>query len=71
LLKGKFDHLSEEERQEIEPVLLIYAHIFHDEQTNEFKGTDVVEYQILVENVRPIKKPQYRVPYSLREEMKT
>jgi len=31
----------------------------------------VIEHQILVDNARPIRKTQYRVPYSLREEMKT
>ena len=71
LLEGKLDHLSEDDKRMLEPVLLRYAHVFHDEQTNEFKGTTVIEHQILVDNGRPIRKPQYRVPYSLREEMKT
>ena len=35
------------------------------------KGTAVIEHHIQVDNARPIRKPQYRVPYSLREEMKT
>jgi len=71
LLEGKLDHLSEDEKRTFEPVLLRYAHVFHDEQTNDFKGTAVIEHQILVDNARPIRKTQYRVPYSLREEMKT
>jgi hypothetical protein len=70
MLKGNLDYLSEEERQEIEPVLLIYAQVFRDEQTNDFKCTDVVEHQIIVEDARPKRKPQYRVPYTLREEIK-
>ena len=70
LLEGKLDHQSEDEKRTLEPVLLRYAHVFH-EQTNDFKGTTVIEHQILVDNARPIRKPQYRVPYSLREEMKT
>ena len=31
LLHGKLDHLPVKERQLIEPVLLKYAHLFHDE----------------------------------------
>jgi len=71
LLLGKLDHLSEEEKQAFEPVLMKYAHVLHDEETNNFKDTDVIEHQIVLEDTRPIKKPQYRVPYALRDEMKT
>ena len=67
LLQGKLDHLSEKERKLTEPVLLEYAHVFHDEET---KGTDVIEHQILVGDAQPIRRLQYRVPYSLRDEMK-
>jgi hypothetical protein len=55
LLKGKLDHLSEEERASIEPVPLRYAHLFHDEDSNDFKGTDVIERRILTGDV-PYKK---------------
>jgi len=55
----------------IEPVLMKYAHVFHDEESNDFKDTDVIEHQIVLEDTRPIRKPQYRVPYALRDEMKT
>ena len=44
--------------------------MFHDEQTNNFKGTDIDEHQILLEDTWPIRKSQYRVLYTLREEMK-
>ena len=70
LLEGKLDHLSEEDRRTFEAVLLRYAHVFHDEQTNDFKGTNVIEHEVVVDNARPIRKPQYRVPYSLREKCK-
>ena len=43
--------------------------MFHDENTNDFKGTDVVEHQILVGDTPPIRRPQYRTPYALRQEM--
>jgi len=48
-----------------------YAHVFRDEDSNDFKGTDVIEHQIVLEDTRPIRKTQYRVPYALRGEMKT
>jgi hypothetical protein len=57
LLREKLDHLSPEEQRVIEPVLLKYAHVFHDEETNDFKFTDVIEHQILVGDVRPIRRP--------------
>ena len=57
LLQGKLDHLSEEERVLIEPVLLEYALVFRDEGTNDFKGTDVVEHLILVGDAQPIRIP--------------
>lgn len=44
--------------------------VLHDEETNDFKGTNIVEHHILVENVRPIRRPQYQTPYALRDEMK-
>jgi hypothetical protein len=71
LLEGKLDQLSETAKQTIEPLLINYAHVFHDEHTDDFKGTDVIEHQILLDDTRPTRKPQYRVPYSLRKEMQT
>ena len=59
--------MPDEERKLIEAVLLDYAHMFHDEQAEDFKGTDV-EHQVLLEDTRPIWKPQYRLLYALREE---
>ena len=70
LLQGKLDHLSEKERKSIEPVLLEYAHVFHDKKTNDFKGTDVVELQILVGFAQPIRRLQHRVPCPQRGGMK-
>ena len=51
-------------------MLLKYAHVFHDEDTNDFKAADVVEHEITVERDTPILRPQYRTPFALREEMK-
>ena len=38
LLQGKLDHLTEEDRQVIEPILWKYAHVFHDEETMEIRS---------------------------------
>ena len=69
LLHGKLDHLTQDDRRHIEPVLLKYAHIFHDEESNDFKETKVVEHQIIVGDTAPIRRPPYRTPYALRQEM--
>ena len=71
LLRGKLDHLSLEDRQQIEPILVKYAHTFHDEETNDFMGTNVVEHEILLTDPRPIRRPPYRTPYALRDEMQS
>jgi len=63
--------LNQEDRELIEPILLKYAHVFHDEETNHFKGTNVIEHEIPIGDARPIRRPQYRTPYALREEMET
>jgi hypothetical protein len=41
------------------------------EETNDFKGTHVLEHEIPIGDARPIRRPQYRTPYALREEMQT
>jgi len=71
LLKGKLDHLPPHERQLIEPVLVKYAHVFHDKELNDFKATNVVEYEIPVGDTTPVRQPPYRTPYALRDKMKT
>jgi len=35
------------------------------------KGTIVMEHEIPLNDTRPKRKPQYSVPYALREEMQT
>jgi hypothetical protein len=44
LLPGKLDHLTDEDRRHIEPILKKYAHLFHDEEENYFKCTNVMEH---------------------------
>jgi len=43
LLTGKLDHLTDENRRLIEPILKTYVHLFH-EQDNRFKCTNVMEH---------------------------
>jgi len=66
ILGGKLDHLPPEGRQKMEPMLQKYAYVFHDEETNDFKSTNVMEHQILLEDEKPIRRPQYKTPLSLR-----
>jgi len=47
-LHGKLDHLTAEERAHIEPVLIKYAHVSHDEESNDFKATTLIEHHIAV-----------------------
>jgi hypothetical protein len=68
-LQGKLDHLNPEDRKHIEPVLMKFASVFHEETTNDFKGTKVIEHEIPVGDARPIRRPPYRTPYALRDEM--
>jgi hypothetical protein len=70
LLERKLDHLSTYDRQTIEPVLQKYAHCFPDEDSNDFRGTNVIEHEIHVGDARPIRCPPYRTPYALGDEMK-
>jgi hypothetical protein len=71
LLNGKLDFLSQEDRELTEPILLKYAHVFHDEETNDFKGTNVIEHEIPTGDAGPIRRPQYRTLYALSQEMQT
>jgi hypothetical protein len=71
LINWKLDHLSQEDRELTEPILLKYAHVFHDEETNDFKENNVMEHEILIGDARPIRRPQYKTPYALKQEMQT
>jgi hypothetical protein len=62
LLQGTLNHWSQEERELIKSLLLKYAHVFHDDETNDFKATDI-EHQILVnDDVQPIKRLSTKTP---------
>jgi hypothetical protein len=66
LLQGKLNHLNAEDTQHIEPVLQKFLHLFHDEENNIFKATNVIEHQIPIGDAQRIRRPQYRTPYALK-----
>jgi hypothetical protein len=68
-LSDKLGHLNTEERAVMEPLLKKYRHVFNQEGSDEFKGTDLAEHEIVTGDARPIRKAQYRVPFALRKEM--
>jgi hypothetical protein len=68
-LNEKLAHLSSDEKEIIEPVLIQYAEIFHNEENNDFKSTKIIEHRIETEDSPPIKKAPYKVPFALRQEM--
>jgi hypothetical protein len=53
----------------MEPVLRKYRHVFHVDGCNDFRGTDLIEHQIVSGEAKPIRKPPYRIPFALRKEM--
>ena len=61
--------MSHAERKIIEPVLIKYAGIFHDDEDNDFKSTNVVVHKIETGDATPIKKAPYKTPFALRQEM--
>ena len=69
LLHGKLEHLTPAEREHIEPILIKCAHVYHDEESNDFKRTTVIEHYTPAGDAQPIRRPRYRTPYALRDEM--
>jgi hypothetical protein len=65
----KLAHLSESDKKVMKPVLIKYADIFHDDEENDFRSTDIVVYKIETGEAAPIRKPPYKTPYALRQEM--
>ena len=61
--------MSSAERKIIEPDLIKFAGIFHEDEDNDFKSTSVVVHKIETGNATPIKKAPYKPPFALREEM--
>jgi len=65
----KLAHLSHAERKILKPVLIRYAGIFHYDEDNDFKSTNVVVHKIETGDATPIKKAPYKTPFALRQEM--
>jgi hypothetical protein len=63
--------LNKNEKRLIESVLQKYEHVSHDEETNDFKSTNVVEHKIMVTDPTPIRRLQYGTPFALRREMES
>ena len=62
----KLAHLSHARRKIIKPVLIKYAGIFHDDEENDFKSTNVVVHKIETGDATPIRKAPYKSPFALR-----
>jgi hypothetical protein len=41
----------------MKPVLIKYADIFHDDEENDFRSTDIVVHKIETGQAAPIRKP--------------
>jgi hypothetical protein len=63
--------LEKKEKRLTDLVLQKHAHVFHDEETNDFKSTNVAEQKIVVTDPTPIRRPQYRTPFAPRREMES
>jgi len=50
----------------IEPVLIKYAGIFHDNDDNDFKSTNVVVHKIETGDEPSIRKAPYKIQVALR-----
>jgi hypothetical protein len=68
-LSEKLAHLSSDERKIIVPVLTKCAGIFHDNEDNGYKSTNVVVHKIKTGDATPIKKAPYKTPFALRLEI--
>jgi len=56
----KLEHLSRAQRKIIEHVPIKYAGIFHENDGNDFKGTDVVVHKIGTGDATPMRKAPYK-----------
>jgi hypothetical protein len=52
----KLANLSSAERKILEPVLITYAGIFHNNEDNDFKSTNVLVHKIETGDATPIKR---------------
>ena len=57
-------HFSRAEKKIINPVLIKYAGIFHDNEDNDFKSANVVVHKIGTGDEPPIRKAPYKTPFT-------
>jgi hypothetical protein len=60
----KLVHLSRAERKIIDPVLIKYAGIFHDDEDNDLKSANVVVHKTETGDEPPTKKASYKTPFA-------
>jgi hypothetical protein len=58
-LQDKLGHLTQAEKSVLEPVLVKYRNVFHREENNDFRGTDLVEHIIVTGDAKPIRKSSF------------
>jgi hypothetical protein len=65
-LNEKLVHLSEQDRNKLEPILRKYYHILYQECSSAVGCTSTVKHRIDTEDAQPIKKTPYRTPHALK-----
>ena len=60
-LDSTLGRLSKGETAVMEPVLTKHMHVFHEDEDNQFNGTDLVEHRIITGDAKPIQKAPYTV----------
>ena len=53
----------------MEPVIIKYAGIFHDDEDNDFRCTNVLVHKIETGPAAPIRTAPYKTAFALRQEM--
>jgi hypothetical protein len=65
-LNEKLRHLTEKDRNILEPILRKYYHIFYQEGSSEIGCTSAVKHKIDTGDAQPIRKTPYRTPHALK-----
>jgi hypothetical protein len=65
-LNEKLGHLTEQDRNKLEPILKKYSHIFYQEGSSAIGCTSTVKHKINTGDAQPIKKTPYRIPHALK-----
>jgi hypothetical protein len=65
-LNEKLRHLTEQDRNKLEPILRLYFHIFYQEGSSAIGCTSAVKHKIDTGDAQPIRKTPYRTPHALK-----